>query len=431
MWWEEDSHLEVRKNELYIADQAVVDLAKKHGTPAYFYNPQKTVEQYYEMREGIETSSLEDVQIMFSVKANNNPAIIRTLGEQGAGIDATSPGELKRVRECGFNDEDIVYTGTSLSNADLSVLAETDVLVNFDSVSSIKRFEACKGRRVGLRINSGVGLGRSKKTTTGGKKATDSTLGESSSGQNVGESDDAIPVKFGIPYDDSRLLNEAFETIENNGYKLVCIHHHVGSGWLGEQALEADQNYITAIKNTLKIAEYAERRGHDISILDLGGGYGVPHSENESKLPLRKLFDTVADIIATSDVRFDTIFIEPGTYLVSEAGIFVTKVNTVESKHNYQFVGVDSGLNSFNSFAHYDYYHEVVNCSQVTSEGGEETAIVAGNNCESGDLFTKQREIPSNINEGDYLALLNAGAYAAVFRSNFNLRKTAKEIVLS
>lgn len=432
MWWEQPGHLEVHKNELLFAGKPVTDLSETHGTPAYFYNTGKVVAQFDKMQEAMEASSLGDVQVKFAVKANNNREIVRTIGEQGAGIDATSPDELKLARECGFSDRDVVFTGTALSDADLSFLAETDVLVNFDSVSSLRRFDARAGREVGLRINSGVGLGRSKKTTTGGKTATDSGSGDpASNGSGDDGAGDSLPVKFGIPHDDARLLEEAFETIEQNGYELVCIHHHVGSGWLGDQALKQEENYPTALENTLDVVERAEQRGHDVSILDLGGGYGVPHAKDEEPLVLRRLFDAISDRISESSVRFDVVYLEPGTYLVSDAGIFVTKVNTVESKNGYRFVGVDSGLNSFNSFAHYNYHHEVVNCCRVTSDGDRETVIVAGNNCESGDLFTEERSLPTTVEEGDYLALLNAGAYGAVFRSDFNLRDPADEIIIS
>lgn len=417
MWWERPGHLEIRDGSLWFADELVSDVADRQGTPVYLYNPDRVVERYERLQSSAESSALPAVDIKFALKANNNRELLGTIRECGAGIDATSPNEVRLARECGFEDGDIVFTGTSLSDDDLAFLAASDMLVNFDSVSSLERFDAASGRRVGLRINSGVGLGRSKKTTTGGKEANDD--------------DGGIPVKFGIPYDEPELVDRALDVVEERGYDLDCIHHHVGSGWLNEQAFDASANYLTAVDNALAVTELAERRGHDVSILDLGGGYGVPHTADETPIDLSRLFDAVAGRIAASNVSFERVYVEPGTYLVSDAGIFVTQVTTVEPKGGRRFVGVDSGLNSFNSFAHYDYHHEVVNCDRVrTGENYEQSVVIVGNNCESGDIFTKERTIPTTVAEGDYIALLNAGAYGAVFRSEFNLRERADEIVL-
>jgi diaminopimelate decarboxylase len=424
MWWTRTEHLDISDNSLQFAGESVQDIVDQHGTPVYLYDPDRVIGRYERLRLAIEESALSAVDIKFALKANNNRLLLETLRECGAGIDATSPNEVKAARECGFDDENIVFTGTSLSDDDLAFLSQSELLVNFDSVSSLERFDADAGRRIGLRINSGVGLGRSKKTTTGGQE----TDGPDETKEADGES---IPVKFGIPYDEPHLLERAFDRIEDRGYDLDCIHHHVGSGWLGDQAFDAGENYLTAVDHTLGVIELAEQRGHNVSVLDIGGGFGVPHAAAEEPLDLVKLFDGVADRLSESSATIDRVYIEPGTYLVSDAGIFVTQVTTVEPKNNRLFVGVDSGLNSFNSFAHYDYYHEVVNCNRVTvGENYEQSVIVVGNNCESGDIFTKERSIPTTVEEGDYLAFLNAGAYGAVFRSDFNMREQAAEIVV-
>ena len=428
MWWEEPGHLDVEQNKLYFAGHAVDELVDRHGTPTYFYNLTKSQDKLTHFKDALETSNLDGFAIKYAVKANNNTELLERFETQNIGIDATSPNELHLAQDCGFSDSEIVFTGTSLSNQDLDAFAQTDVLINFDSVSSLRRFNGDPGRPVGLRINSGVGLGRHAKTTTGGEAAED----ESPTGSDSDTTNQkGIPVKFGIPHDDSQLFSAAFDTIEKRGYELSCIHHHVGSGWLGDQALKAERNYLTALEHTLKVVDKAQQRGHEISILDLGGGFGVPHSHEEDPLPLVEFFDAISDLISDRGLEFSEIFVEPGTYLVSEAGIFVTKVTTVETKHGYTFVGVDAGLNSFNSFANYEYYHEIVNCNSVKGDGDGMVVTVAGNNCESGDLFAIERPIETTIQEGDYLALLNAGAYGAVFKHNFNLREPASEIVVS
>jgi diaminopimelate decarboxylase len=453
MWWESHDHLDVRDNTLWFAGSPVSDAADEHGTPAYLYDTDKIAQQYASLTSAIEDSELPHTEIKYAIKANNHPAVVETLLECGAGIDATSPNEVTVARDLGCDERDIVFTGTSLSDADLGTVAESSVLVNFDSVSALQRFDAPQGRSVGLRINSGVGLGRSKKTSTGGTVSAESAAsaatdedGTAAGGSEPGDraetrtdeqsddshSDDAgIPVKFGIPHGDEESLATAFRIIEDRGYDLDCIHHHVGSGWLDDQAFAPGENYLTALERTLSVAEAAEARGHDVGVLDLGGGFGVPHTEDEDPLDLRRLFDAVARQINDSSVEFERVFLEPGTYLVSDAGVFITRVSTVEEKGRYTFVGVNSGLNSFNSYAHYGYHHEVVNTSTVTTESQRiESVVIAGNNCETGDLFTDERTLPTRVAEGDLLALLNAGAYGAVFTSEFNLREPAAEVIV-
>lgn len=409
MWWETEGYLAVKENRLQFGGRDVVDLLAEHGTPTYLYDMERIVRQYERLRSGIDTSDLTGVEIKYALKANNHPKTLETIKACGAGIDATSPNELRHAREHGFTDDEIVFTGTALSDEDLTMLHESDVLVNFDSVSSLRRFEADPGRAVGLRINSGIGLGRSEKTTTGGEEANES-----------------LPVKFGIPHNETRLLDEAFEIIEDRGYRLRCLHHHVGSDWLGEQALQQEPNYLDALDNLLSVATRARERGHTAFALDLGGGFGTPHRDDEEPFPVKAFFDAVAARLANTPVS--ELFVEPGTSLVSPAGIFCTTVTTVERKNDRTFVGVDAGLNSFNSPAQYDYYHEAVVPGRVT--GDSSVVTVAGNNCESGDLFAVDRSLPTTVREGDRLVFLNAGAYGAVFRSEFNLRDPAAEVVV-
>ena len=404
MWWEKTNHLTVVNNKLFMGRYDVVELVKEHGTPVYIYNLSRIRDNYLRMADAMERAGFKKWRIHYAMKANNNTEVLNIIKELGGGIDATSPGEVELAMKSGFKESDIIFTGTSLSNSDLEFLAKTGVLINFDSISSLRRFEDAEGRKVGLRINTGIGIGRVEKTTTGGSE--------------VGQ----IPVKFGIS---GKAVDIAFDIIESKGFELYCLHHHVGSDWVGEKI----KQYFQALDNLLKVAEKAEARfGRSVKVLDLGGGYGVPHSEGEEEFPVYDFFQKVKEHMEEFGFGDLEVIVEPGTYLVSDAGILVAQVNTVEEKNGRMFVGVDAGLNVFNSPALYNYYHEIVVCNRVTSEK-RMIATVVGNICESGDVFAVDRELPV-IKEGDYLAILNAGAYGYVMANSYNLRPKGKEVVV-
>ncbi len=397
-------HLTVRGNELFIGEEPVVELARKYGTPVYVYNLKRVEDNYLRMADALRKAGFKEWEIHYAMKANNNVHVLETIRKLGGKIDATSPGEVKLAWEVGFGDGDIIFTGTSLSNGDLEFLSGTGILVNFDSLSSIRRFRGEPFRKVGLRINTGVGIGRVEKTTTGGSE--------------IG----SLPVKFGIPLN---RVDEAFDLIEEKDYTLSCLHHHVGSDWTGPKV----ERYFPALRNLLDVAARAEERlGYRIETIDLGGGYGVPHSEDEPEFPLYEFFSRVKEHLDERGFGRAKVIVEPGTYLVSDAGILVVQVNTVEEKNGRIFVGVDAGLNVFNSPALYNYYHEVVVCNRVAAEETV-TATVVGNICESGDIFAVDRPLPK-VEEGDYLAILNAGAYGYVMANNYNLRPKGREVVV-
>lgn len=404
MWWEKQDNLIAKNNCLFIGDHRVSELAEKYGTPLYVYNAKRIRENYYTLNDALKSAGFKDYRIHYAMKANNHIGMLKILKELGAGIDATSPGEVSLASKIGFSDSDIIFTGTSLGDSDLAYLSQRDVLINFDSISSIRRFKSKQDRRVGLRINTGVGLGRTPWITTGGT----STKG--------------IPVKFGLS---GKNIIKAAKLIKEKNLGMFCIHHHVGSDWLGDQI----DNYFLALSNLIDYAsEIQSVLGYSISVLDLGGGYGVPHWGKEENFPVYDFFHRVFELVTESGLNFSKVVIEPGNFLVGDAGTLVVQVNTVEQKNNRTFVGVNCGLNVFNSPSLYGIYHEIIvtgKCRDLQTE----TVTVAGNICEAGDLFAIDRELPK-INEGDYLAILNSGAYGSTMSSEYNLRPKAKEVLV-
>ena len=404
MWWEQKGHLTIRNNLLFVGNRCVIDLAKEHGTPLYIYNNNRVRENFATLKNALESAGFRNSRIHYAMKANNHVGVLKAIRELGGLIDATSPGEVSLALKLGFRDSDIIFTGTSLSDSDLDYLADTDVLINFDSISSLKRFKSKRGRRVGLRINTAVGLGRSPMVTTGG------TITE------------GLPVKFGLY---GKKVIQAIDTIMDKGLELYCLHHHVGSDW-GPQQID---KYLLALRNLLEmVSKIRSSTSYEIPVLDLGGGFGVPHSETENIFPVHDFFNSVSKIINESTLDFSTIVIEPGNFLVADAGILVTQVNTIEQKNDHLFIGVDAGLNVFNSPSLYGFYHEIVSCNRCLDKQTQ-VSTVAGNICEPRDLFGINRKLPK-IREGDYIAILNAGAYGRVMCTEYNLRPKGNEVLI-
>ena len=404
MWWIEEGHLTVKRNSLFIGPYKVSKLAKEVGTPVFIYNLFKVEKNFKQLEKGMKNAGLNQFKICYSMKANNHPLIIEKIKTLGGGIDTTSPGEVRWALKHGFSEKDIIFTGTSLSNDDLEFLNKCEgVLINFDSISSLRRFKGKKGREIGLRINTGIGLGRNVFVTTGGVKAK------------------SLPVKFGIPVDK---LKEAVEIIKKRRWKLKCIHHHVGSDWMGEKI----NKYLQALKCLLEVTRKVENMlGYEVEVIDLGGGFGVPHSAEEKEFPVDMFFQKVYQTLSSYGKKCKVI-IEPGNFITGNAGILAVEVNTVEEKHGRLFVGVNAGLNVFNSPSLYHIYHEIVVCDRCTDRSLFPVTVV-GNICETVDIFAIDRLLPS-IKEGDILAILNAGAYGSVMSNEYNLRPKGREVVV-
>jgi diaminopimelate decarboxylase len=404
MWWEKENHLTEIDGHLCIAGESIIKLAEKHGTPLFIYNRNRIERNYQKLIKAFKKTRFKNFHVHYAMKANRHKKILQLLNKLNCGIDATSPNEVNYALKTGFNASQIVFTGTSLSNTDLKTLAEKKCLINFDSLSSLKRFRGEEGQEVGLRVNSGIGLGKHKMIRTGG--------GESG----------GLPVKFGISKEN---LAQAIEIITQKKYKLQTIHHHVGSNWLGQ-----NDNYFQALENLFEISRMIQKQlDYPIETIDLGGGYGVPFKKQEKEFDPDAFFGEVSERILNSGLDFKSAIVEPGNYLIRDAGILVVEVNTIEKKNNNYFAGVNAGLNVFNTSALYGYHHEIIPCFGPSAPTVQHITI-AGNICETGDLFGIRRRMPL-IREGDFLAIHNVGAYAAVMGNNYNFRPKAKEIIIS
>ena len=401
MWWEIPGHLEATSNRLFIAGKEASVLAAKYNTPLYVYNGNRIAENFMRIKQAFEKEGVKP-RIHFAMKANSHMAVLQLLQKQGAWIDAVSVNEVKIALAAGFRKDQILFTGTSVGNSELQELIALGVRINIDSFSQMRRMNEMgfKGE-ASIRWNPGEGAGVHEHTITAGKF-----------------------IKFGIP---ENRIEDAFAKAKEFGIKVVGLHQHIGSGWLGKDV----DKFLETVDKTITVAKNAEQKlGRMLEFIDFGGGPGIPYSKEQQKFPLEKYAKGIAKKMKFHNLAAE-VAIEPGRYIVGDAGILLVEVNTVEEK-NIPIIGVNSGFTHLIRPAFYGAHHEIVVCGNV---GGRENAefMVAGNLCESGDVFNESkqelRELPIP-KEGDILALLNAGAYGYVMASNYNSRARPAAVLL-
>tara|TARA_Y100000310_G_scaffold342623_1_gene446623 strand:+ start:1033 stop:2316 length:1284 start_codon:yes stop_codon:yes gene_type:complete len=401
MWWESDGHLEVINNQLFIAGAEASVLAKKHGTPLYVYNGDRIIENLSAIQNAFAKNNAKP-RIHFAMKANSHLAILQLLFKKGAWIDAVSANEVKLALKAGFPKEKILFTGTSVSNEELKSLIYLGVRINIDSFSQMQRMKELgfKGE-VSIRWNPSEGAGHHEHTITAGKF-----------------------IKFGIPED---RIEEAFQQAREFGFNVVGLHQHIGSGWLGKDV----EVFLDTVDKTIAVAKNVqELLGKNLEFIDFGGGPGIPYTKEQQKFPLDKYAKGIVQKMAASNLKAE-IAIEPGRYIVGDAGILLIEINTVEDK-NIPMLGVNSGFTHLIRPAFYGAHHEIVVCDNV---GGRDSGkfMVAGNLCESSDVFNESkqelRELPVP-REGSILTILNGGAYGYCMASNYNSRSKPTALLL-
>lgn len=393
-WWER-SDLEYVGSELHFAGYNLLELVRKHGTPAYYYNADRILSNIWRLQAAMGSAGL-DHQLLYAMKANRHPDILRLIASgTNCGIDACSPGEVKRALECGFDQSRISVTSTAVGHHDWETyVLYPDILFNCDSISSMHRIGQARYRsKIGIRINPGVGVGYNSNTMV----------------QYAGSK----PTKFGI-YED-RII-EAQQVADTYGLNIEGLHMHAGSGFVQSGLV----SYKRALENLVRIAE----RFSDLEYINIGGGLGVPLTSEDENIDLEEWSQIVADTVGKLGVK---IYLEPGDHIVKDAGILAATVIEVERKGSVIFTYVDAGFNLHPEPAFYDLPCEPIPVIEHTSTTDTVTTI-AGNINEAIDIFN--RDHPLSLKEGEFIAFINAGAYGASMSSSHCLRSVAPEHIL-
>ncbi|WP_341317359.1 diaminopimelate decarboxylase [Paraburkholderia sp. IMGN_8] len=383
--------------------QQLVELAGQHGTPLWVYNADVIRQRIAELRSF-------DV-IRYAQKACSNLHILKLMRDEGTMVDAVSLGEIARSLAAGFtpdgDPEGVVFTADLIDHATLATVLAHRITVNAGSLDMLERvgLNAPEGHRVWLRINPGFGHGHSNKTNTGGEHS-----------------------KHGIWLDD---VARAVEIVRRYGLTLVGLHMHIGSG--------VDYAHLSRVCDSM--VEAVKRLGHDIEAISAGGGLSVPYGEGEPRIDAEhyfRLWDAARRQIEAHVGHRVRLEIEPGRFLVAEAGVLVAEVHALNRRPNRHFALVDAGFNDLVRPSFYGSRHEmsVVKRNGTLSEKPRESFAVAGPLCEAGDVFTQaaggvveSRSMPAP-EVGDFVVFHDAGAYGASMSSNYNSRPLAPELLL-
>ena len=401
-WWSRPG-LDARDGRLTIAGEDAEALARAHGTPLFVYDRARYVENSRRFQAALAGAGL-DFRLRFALKANPMPEIlevVRGLGAPGTpesvGIDACSPGEVIRALECGWQPAEISYTGTNVSERDLDVLLAHAIHLNLDAISQIERYgRRAPGTRIGIRIDPGSGAGYSEKLEYSGSR----------------------PTKFGI---DLARFDDALAAVARHDLTVDTIHFHAGSGWLGD-GLAGFERALPAAVEAVRILRGA---GHPVTEVNVGGGLGVPARADERPVDLDAYAAVLARHLGPLGV---TVGCEPGDHLGKDAGILLGEVVTVETRRGVTFVGLDLGWNVNCSFFIYRFAQEIVVC-RAADAARTEVVTVAGHINEAGDVFAEDYPMPP-VEEGDIVAILNAGAYHQAMSSTHCLRPQGEAIFL-
>nr|WP_175049548.1 diaminopimelate decarboxylase [Paraburkholderia sediminicola] len=381
----------------------LVELAHQYGTPLWVYDADVIRQRIAELRSF-------DV-IRYAQKASSNVHILKLMRDEGAMVDAVSLGEIARSLAAGFqpngDPEGVVFTADLIDHATLATVIEHRITVNAGSLDMLERIgqHAPEGHRVWLRINPGFGHGHSNKTNTGGEHS-----------------------KHGIWLDDMPL---AIAIVRRYGLKLVGLHMHIGSG--------VDYTHLSRVCDAM--VEAVQGLGHDIEAISAGGGLSVPYREGEPRIDVEhyfRLWDAARREIEAHLGHRVRLEIEPGRFLVAEAGVLVTEVHALNRRPNRQFALVNAGFNDLVRPSFYGSHHEmtVVKGNGMPSEAPSGSFAVAGPLCEAGDVFTQEaggvvtsRSVPAP-EVGDFIVFHDAGAYGASMSSNYNSRPLAPEVLV-
>ncbi len=355
-------------------------VADKQGTPTYVTSAATVRDRFDSLRD-----VFPDARVQYAAKANTNPRILRVLRERGAALDTVSLGEVLAGQRAGFDGDEMMYTSYAPSPEELAAVLERGVLVNVDSPGQMETVVGAGAERVGVRVNPGVGAGHSDEVVTGGKGA-----------------------RFGVSPEEAV---ELYERALDAGVEPVCLHAHIGSGFLEPEPL---------VRATERMCEVVEDLPVTPEYVDIGGGLGVPYRRDEDPLDVAALGEKVREAF---DVDAKLV-VEPGRYLVAESTVLVTRVNTVGDG----VIGVDAGFNTLLRPAMYDAYHAVTNVSR-DDDAPTGRYDVAGPVCESGDYLAHGREL-AEPREGDLLAFHTAGAYGFVMASRYNSRPLPAEVMV-
>ena len=398
-----------QNGELYCEDVPAEKIAREVGTAVYVYSKATLLHHYRQVADAFKPVN---ATICYSIKSCGNINLCKVLADAGCGFDVTSGGELYRALAAGGDPKSIIYAGVGKTDQEIvEALGAGIAAFNIESEAEIENIDRLAGslgkKAIGaLRINPDVDPKTHVKTTTG-KKET----------------------KFGVDIDRAEKFFGHYRGLKN--LKLAGVHLHIGS------PVYEIQPYVDAVTKATALIDRLRERGHTIEWLDLGGGFAVNYKNPSQALPVTEHAKALLPLLAEKPYH---IALEPGRYIVGNAGILLTRVLYRKSGGSKQFVIIDAGMNDLIRPTLYDSYHFIwpvrPDPANVLSSRDEqrppvngEVVDVVGPICESGDYLAKDRPLP-RTQRGDLLAVFTAGAYGFAMSSNYNNRPRVPEVLV-
>ncbi len=388
--------------ELYCEDVSLSTLATKYGTPLYVYSA-ATIHERYDAFDGAFRNLPHT--ICYSVKANSNLSILRLLARKGCGFDVVSGGELERVLTADRKAvKKVVFSGVGKTREELTAALKAGILLfNVESESELSALAECAERLrrlapVALRVNPDVAAQTHPYISTGLHKH-----------------------KFGVPIANARALYAKAAEARYLQVRGVSVH-------IGSQITDATP-FGEAMARVAELVRQLRADGHRIEYVDAGGGLGISYDEpNPSDFPayVRGYAQALAAPVRELKVR---LLLEPGRSIVGPAGVLLMSVVYKKANDGKRFVVVDAAMNDLIRPALYGAHHEIVPVKQRADGAAPETADIVGPVCETGDFFARDRALAA-VEEGELLAILDAGAYGMVLASNYNTRPRPAEVLV-
>jgi len=383
-----------RNGVLHAEDASLESVAEKFGTPCYVYSRAALVSAF---RAYSDAFSPRDHLVCYAVKANSNIAILNLFARMGSGFDIVSIGEMERVLKAGGDPARIVFSGVGKRADEMRAALSAGILCfNVESEGELERLDLvaksmgkCAG--ISFRVNPNVDAKTHPYISTGLR-------------QN----------KFGIPYDDALRLYRKANAMES--LAILGIDCHIGS------QLTEIPPFVEALEKILLLVDELEKEGIALSHIDVGGGLGIRYREERPP----EIADYAKALLEKLQGRPQKLLLEPGRFLVGNAGILLTRLEYLKRGEEKHFAIVDCAMNDLMRPALYDAYHEII---PVKQDGGEgELCEIVGPVCETGDFLGHDRNLAAR--QGDLLAICSAGAYGMSMSSNYNSRPRAAEVLV-
>jgi len=384
----------VGKN-LFIERLSIKNILKKQKTPFYIYSENQIITNFLKFKN---TFKKTNPLICFAAKSNSNLNILRVLGKLGAGADVVSGGELLKALKAGIKAKKIVFSGVGKTEEELKIAINKNILlINCESESEAKLVNnlAKKLRKkvsIGFRLNPNVDAKTHKNISTG--KAEN---------------------KFGLSIKSFKIFLKTINSLKN--IKLDALSVHIGSQILNDAPFKKTLSVMSKLIKELRL---------NLKYVDLGGGFGINYTNKEKPINLNKYSKLVENFSKKLDCK---IIFEPGRSIIGNTGLLISKVQFIKKGANKNFIILDAGMNDFMRPALYDAFHQIIPVSKNSAKSKGKIEFV-GPICESTCKFGIYKNY-QKINENDFIAITNVGAYGSSLSSNYNTRPLIAEILIN